>query len=105
MGCIVANKEFVKSNKSATDAFLDEYKASIDYISDPQNIDSAAQYIVDAKVLGALPAAKKSLSNLGDAITYVDGDDMKTILVKFYSAIGVNLIGGRLPDDDFYYKK
>ena len=105
MGCIVANKEFVANHKAIVTDFLEEYEASINYIADPQNIDNAAQYIVDAGVLGAAPAAKKSLSNLGDAITYIDGDEMKSILVDFYSAIGVNLIGGKLPDDGFYFKK
>ena len=105
MGCIVANKKFVANHKSIVTDFLEEYEASINYIADPQNIDNAAQYIVDAGVLGAAPAAKKSLSNLGDAITYIDGDEMKSILVDFYSAIGVNLIGGKLPDDGFYFKK
>ena len=105
MGCIVANKEFVSNHKAIVTSFLEEYEASISYIADPQNIDNAAQYIVDANVLGATPAAKKSLTNLGNAITYIDGDEMESILVDFYSAIGVNLIGGKLPDDGFYFKK
>ena len=105
MGCILARKEFVSKNKSVVDAFLNDYKTSIEYIANPENIDSAAQYIVDAEVLGAVPAAKNSLKNLGSAITYVDGDEMKSVLVDFYNAIGASLIGGKLPDDDFYYKK
>lgn len=105
MGCIVANKSFVSENKAATDKFLEDYKSSIDYISNPENIDSAVQYIVDAGVLGAVPAAKNSLKNLGSAITYIDGDKMKSALVDFYNAIGAKLIGGKLPADDFYYKK
>ena len=105
MGCIVANKEFVANHKTIVNAFLEEYEASISYISNPENIDNAAQYIVDANVLGAVPAAKKSLTNLGNAITYIDGDEMKSILVDFYNTIGVNLIGGKLPDDGFYFKK
>jgi len=30
---------------------------------------------------------------------------MKTTLVDFYNAIGSNMIGGNLPDDEFYYEK
>ena len=78
---------------------------SIEYISTPGNLETAAQYIVDAGVLDAVPAAKKSLVNLGSAIAYRDGEDMKTTLVDFYNAIGSNLIGGKLPDDEFYYGK
>ena len=105
MGCIVGNKDFVANNKSAVNSFLAEYKQSIEYISTPENLETAAQYIVDAGVLDAAPAAKKSLVNLGSAIAYSDGEEMKTTLVDFYNAIGSNLIGGKLPDDEFYYEK
>ena len=105
MGCIVANKNFVNEHKALVDSFLAEYESSIDFVAAPQNLELAAQYVVDAGVLDALPAAKKSLTNLGSAIAYYDGARMKTTLVAFYNAIGLDLIGGRLPDDDFYYAK
>lgn len=105
MGCIVANKDFTDANKTAVNAFLDEYKQSIEYVADAENLDTAAQYVVDAGVLDAVPAAKKSLMNLGSAIAYRDGAEMKTILVDFYNAVGTLLIGGQLPDDEFYYEK
>ena len=105
MGCVVVNKKFASSHKSAISSFLDEYEASIKFISDSQNIEASAQYIVDAGVLDAVPAAKKSLANLGNAITYIDGDEMKRVLTDFYTAITPNLIGGKLPDDKFYYEK
>ena len=105
MGCIVVNKNFASEHKREINSFLKEYKASIDFISSSENIDNAAQYIVDAGVLDAVPAAKKSLTNLGSAISYIDGAEMKTILTDFYNAIGAKLIGGKLPDDEFYYGK
>ena len=105
MGCVIANKDFVTNNKSLINSFLDEYEKSIEYISDSANLDNAAQLIVDAGVLDAVPAAKKSLNNLGDAIAYREGQEMRKILVDFYNAIGVKLIGGKLPDDGFYYEK
>lgn len=105
MGCIVGRTEFVDKNKTAVDAFLAEYKASIEYISNKDNLDSSADLIVEATVLGAVTAAKKSLSNLLNAIAYKDGDEMTAILKAFYGTINPNLIGGKLPDDNFYYKK
>ena len=105
MGCIVARKDFALEHKEVTDRFLDEYKASIEFIANKENADTAAQYIVDAGVLGAVPSAKKSLANLGTSIAYVDGESMQTTLVAFYSSINPQLIGGKLPDDEFYYKK
>ncbi len=105
MGCVAVNKAFASQNKSAVNSFMDKYKASIEYISNLENLDNSAQYIVDAGVLDAVPAAKKSLSNLGDAIAYLDGAEMKALLTDFYNAIGVSMIGGNLPDEEFYYNK
>lgn len=105
MGCLVGRTEFVNNNKAAVDAFLNEYKASIEYISTKDNIDDSANLIVEATVLGAVPAAKKSLSNLLDAISYKDGNEMTEILKAFYATLDTKVIGGKLPDDNFYYQK
>ncbi len=100
MGCVVVNGDFLKNNKYSVDLFLGEYKASIDYISNPENLDSAANYVVETGVMGAAPAAKKALQNLGSSICYVDGKDMKSTLISFYTALGLPL-----PGDEFYYEK
>ncbi len=105
MGCIVANNSFIAEHKSLVDSFLTEYRASIEFISDKSNLDISATYIVEASVLDAAPTAKKSLTNLGNAIAYKDGEKMKTILVEFYTALGQGLIGGKLPSENFYYKQ
>ena len=105
MGCIAVNTSFLKEHKGVVDSFLTEYKSSIEYISNLENIELSAEYIYNAGVLDAAPAAKKSLTNLGSAIAYYDGAEMKRILTDFYTAIGVNLIGGKLPSDEFYYEK
>jgi len=105
MGCIVGRSAFVKENSDAVNSFLTEYKASIEYIGNKDNLDNSAKFIVEATVLEAEAAAKKSLSNLLSAISYKDGAEMKTILKAFYGTINVNLIGGKLPDDNFYYQK
>ena len=107
MGCIVANKETLKNYKSAIDDFLAEYMASIEFIGDQKNIEVSASYIVDAGIMAAVPAAKTALTNLnkGGNIAYVDGLLMKETLIEVYTAFGMALIGGKLPEDDFYYDK
>ena len=103
MGCIVARKDFVEEHKSLVKNFLNEYEASIEFMSNTANLEAAAGYAVDATIMAAAPAAKKAITNLGDAISYLDGKDMKNSLIKTYEVFGNNVIGGRLPDDDFYY--
>ena len=105
MGCFVAKADFIEAHPTLIDAFLDESRASIEFISTAANADTAAEYIVEADVLSAAAAAKKSLANLGSAISYVDGDDMQTTLDAFYSVLELSLIGGNIPDENFYYKK
>ena len=105
MGCIVAKADFVNENKALVNEFLAEYKASIEYMSNATNIDSAAKYVAEAKIMGAEALAKKALANLGDSIAYVDGDDMKNTLEYVFAVFGNKVIGGKLPDEKFYYKK
>ncbi|MBE6635286.1 MAG: ABC transporter substrate-binding protein [Ruminococcaceae bacterium] len=100
MGCIVVRNEFLNDYKSAVDKFLTEYKASIEYVGDIKNKDSAAQMIVDAGVLPKLGVAKGALGNLYGSIIYQDGAEMKASLLGFYDAIGL-----ARPADSFYYEK
>ena len=98
MGCIIVKKSFLEENKAAVDAFLAEYKSSIEYIADPANHDTAAQMIVNAGILPKLPVANSALTNLYGSIVYIDGEEMKAALEGFYNAIGYDL-----PADSFYY--
>jgi len=105
MGCIIARKDVVKEHKTVINSFLNEYKSSIEFINAKESVEEAAQYIVDAGIMQAQPAAKKSLNNLRGSIAYLDGKEMKNTLLSLYNAIGLDLIGGKLPDDEFYYAK
>ncbi len=98
MGCIVARADFVEKNKDKIDTFLAEYKASIEYVSNKDNLSSASDYIVDSGIIAAKGAATKSLSNLGDSISFIGGEEMESALKSFYGAIGITA-----PDSMFYY--
>lgn len=106
MGCLVVRNDFLNDHKSLVNSFLKEYEASIGFVSATENLDSAAQMIVDAGVLPQLPVAKKALANLKTSIVYLDGDEMKSALVSFYQVLLTSMpesIGGQLPDESFYY--
>ena len=104
MGCIIASKAFVNKNSKLVSDFLNEYEASINFITDDKNTDSAVEYIVECGILGNATLASSALSNLSDSIVFISGDDMKTALVNFYTAIKGTSIK-KLPDNDFYYIK
>ena len=98
MGCIVTTQKFIDEHKGVLDAFLDEYKASVDFIGNMENIEASKTYIVDAGIMAAAPAAQRALTNLNGAIVY--SENTKEILDAFYGALGI-----KKPDDKFYYKK
>lgn len=100
MGCIVARNDFIAANKDAVDQFLAEYSASIAFIGDPENRQESAAMIAEAGVLPSAGVAGKALANLGGAIMYEDGADMKTDLMAFY-----DVIGQEQPAEAFYYEK
>ncbi len=102
MGCIVANKTFVEEHPEVIKNFLKEYEASIEFMSNEDNFDLAADYILKEGVLPAAnfnkETAKKALNNLKNSIAYIDGKEMKETLKSFYSELGIIS-----PDDEFYH--
>ncbi len=100
MGCIVASEDFISAHPTLIESFLTEYEASVSYVGNAENLENAANFVAEAKIMDAAPAAKKALANLGTAIAYIDGAEMKAALEAFYTAIGMTL-----PADEFYYEK
>lgn len=106
MGCIVVRSAYLADFSDKVDTFLAKYRASIEYIANRENTDAAAQMIVDAGILPKLPVAKKALTNLYGSIVYLDGGNMKSALVSFYTVLYNSMpksIGSKLPADGFYY--
>ena len=103
-GCVVVRREFLESYPEAVENFLNEYKASIEYLSTDR--DSAAQMIVDNGIFTSAPVAKKALPNCN--VCFLDGDAMKTAMETYLGilyGIAPASIGGKLPAENFYYKR
>ncbi|MBQ2676641.1 MAG: ABC transporter substrate-binding protein [Clostridia bacterium] len=104
MGCVIVNTEFAKNNKKAVDTFLAEYKASIDYVNN--NVEAAAALCETYGIIPKAPVAKKAIPNCN--ICYIDGADMKAQIKDYYQVLfdaNPKSVGGKLPDDTFYYSK
>lgn len=107
MGCIVVRNEFLRAHTGAVNRFLDGFSSSVQYITDSAHED-AAQKIVDAGILPALPVAKNALSNLRTSLVAIEGKDMREALNAFYTVLSEDSaasIGGKLPSDAFYYAR
>ena len=101
-GCIIVRKDFADAHPAEVKAFLAEYKASVEFIS--EDIDTASNLIAEAGILPKAAIAKAAIPNCN--IVYVDGDDMKSALSSFYSilySVEPSSIGGAVPDNGIYY--
>lgn len=104
MGCIVANKGFLEANKERVDTFLEAYASSVSWVN--QNPESAGELVEKYEILGNKTVAAKAIPY--SSIVYVDGEDAKDMLQGFFQVLfdlNPKALGGKLPDDAFYYKK
>jgi len=104
MGCVVVRKEFAEANKAAVNAFLSEYEASTKYVN--ESMDDASLLIAKYGIMASSALAKVAIPNCN--ITYIDGEVMKTQISNLYNVFFMadpKSIGGKLPENDFYYTK
>lgn len=102
-GCVVVKNELVKNNRGAVEKFLQEYAASVSYVN--SGSDEAAQSVVDAGIVGALPVAKKAIPKCN--IVFITGEEMVKDLGGFYAAlysINPQSVGGKIPTEELYVK-
>ena len=102
-GVVVARKEFVEQNPEAVAAFLDHYKASVEYVN--ANTAEAAQLVGQYDIVTA-EVAEKALPACN--IVYIDGQEMKDKLSGYLAVLleqNPQSVGGKLPADDFYYSR
>lgn len=104
MGSIIVQRAYLEKNKEAFDKFLYEYKESVDYVN--SKIDASAELIAKFEILPQAPIAKKAIPY--SSIVYIDAQEAKSHLQSFYQILfnfEPKSVGGKLPDEEFYYKK
>ena len=102
-GVVVVRNDYLKEHEADVDAFMDAYQASVEFVnSDP---DQAAKIIGDHDII-AEEVAKKAIPDC--SIVFVEGEEMQTMLSGYLSTLeqqNPEMVGGQLPDDDFYYAR
>lgn len=86
-GCMIVSKDFAQAHGGAVDAFLASYKNSINWMKNAENLDTAAQYAVDAGILPNAAVAKKAIPRCN--LTYMAGGDMANTVNAFFTALGI----------------
>ena len=102
-GVLVARTEFVEKHPDAVKKMLNEYAASSEYVN--ANIDDAAGLVEEFDIFKAA-IAKKAIPYCN--IKVITGDEMRTSLSSYLAVLfeqNAKAVGGKLPDDAFYYVK
>jgi len=101
-GVTVVRKEVLEENEKAVLEFMSKHKASAEAIN--QDVEKGAELVVAAGIIGKAPIAQKAIPKCN--ITYVDGEEMKQALSGYLQVLfeqDATSVGGKLPEDDFYY--
>ena len=104
MGAIVVRKDFVEKNKSSFDGFLQEYEKSVRFVN--EQVDDAAKLITKYQILPNEAIAKKAIPKSN--IVFIEAREAKPFLQEFYEILfeaNPKSVGGKLADDEFYYRK
>ena len=100
-GVLVVRAAFADEHRDQLAAFLEEYRASTEYVK--ANTADASVLIEEFDIVKAA-IAEKALPYCN--ITYYAGSDMKTAIQGYLQVLfdqNPQSVGGVLPDDDFYY--
>lgn len=101
-GVIVARKDVIKDSKAAVDKFLDAFASSSDFAI--ENVSETAQLCEKHGIIASAAIAQNAISRCN--ITFINGDAMKNSVSTFLNVLfeaDATSVGGKLPDDDFYY--
>ncbi|AOY78232.1 hypothetical protein BJL90_04795 [Clostridium formicaceticum] len=104
MGCMIVQRKFAEDNPRALNLFLEEYEMSVDFVN--HQVEEAAERIAKYDILPNAVIAKEGIPYSN--IVYIDAEEAKGFLQDFYQVLfdfDPKSIGGKLPDEGFYYKK
>lgn len=100
-GVTIVRNEFLEANPEVIEKFLEDYKASVEYVN--ANVDEAAALVGGYDIV-AEGVAKKALPYCN--IVCLTGEEMKSNLSNYLTVLYNSdpaAVGGALPADSFYY--
>ncbi len=104
MGCLVARTAFIEEYPQAVETFLEQYEASISYMSAPDNLAEAAALAEKWEIVPKAAVAQQAIPDAN--LCFVTGVDMLEGIQGYYQVLfraDPKSIGGSIPDSAFYY--
>jgi len=102
MSIVVANREFALSNPETIATFMEEYKASINFMT--TNIMQGAELAAEFGIIPNAAIAESALPRTN--IVFITGEEMRQNLIGFFNVLyyaNPAIIGGSVPDESFYF--
>ena len=102
MGCIVVRTEFAQQHPQAVKAFLEEYAQSVEYMK--THSEEAAELVAQFGITGNAEIAKAAIPQC--SLVCITGEEMRETIQGYYEVLFAaepSSVGGKLPDDGFYY--
>lgn len=104
MGCLVINKEFAEKNSDFVTEFLKAYEQSVNFVN--SNPAEAAVLVEKNEIIKNAALVEKAIPYCN--IVYKNAQDAKNEINTFLKVLfdsDNKSVGGKLPDESFYYKK
>ena len=103
-GVTVCRKEVLEdaAMRESVKAFMEEHKESTEFVNN--NVELAGNLVAEAGIIEKALVAQKAIPYCG--IVCIDGEEMKTMLSGYLNVLfeqDASSVGGKLPDDGFYY--
>ncbi|MEG1620383.1 MAG: ABC transporter substrate-binding protein [Oscillospiraceae bacterium] len=100
-GVLIVRNEFLEENRELFKEVLNEYKDSVEFINN--DVDAGAKLVAKYEIAPE-PVAKKAIPKCN--ITFMVNDEMKEKLSGYLEVLfnqNPASVGGKLPNDDFYF--
>ncbi|MBN2897430.1 MAG: ABC transporter substrate-binding protein [Clostridia bacterium] len=104
MGAVVVNKAYAQAHPEVIEAFMSEYKISVDYVNN--NPEEAGALIEKYGIIPKAAIATKAIPNC--SMTLIPAQEAKSDILAFYEVLksfNPQAIGGQIPTDDFFYQE
>ncbi|MFA9423586.1 MAG: ABC transporter substrate-binding protein [Sedimentibacter sp.] len=101
-GCVIVNKEFAANNKEFVAEFLKQYESSVKWVL--ENPKDASVLVEKNEIMPSAAIVEEALPYCG--ITYKTAQEEKEGLNYFYKILfdsNPASVGGKLPDEEFYF--
>ena len=103
MSVVIVRREFLESNPEAVAQFMQDLEASIAFAN--ENVHEAAQEIAELEIIPSAAVAEKALPSC--TLVFISGEDMQAQAAPLYDilfAANPQSVGGKVPDDGYYFK-